>query len=146
MYFTNFIEVHLYKLSKTWTVIVFEGFRITKCFQKRVWIKNLLFNRCFLVTRTYLMVFLPQEIFFWTIKVCTSLSQIWENKFCGFSFTSSWFSSDNYWLIFAIYQEVLIRVLCYHKQMWIRFDCVLGFTRLNRVLTVQSSILGGENI
>lgn len=69
------VEVDLNEFSETRRVIVFESFRVTEGLEKRVGVKDLLFNRClaFLALHSLsLRWLLVQEVFLWAVKTFTS--------------------------------------------------------------------------
>ena len=139
------VKVHLYEFAEAGAVVIFKGLCVSECLQKRVGVKNLLLYGCFRIFWG-LKVFLAEEIFFGSFKVGASFGKIWKNKLSCLSFTSAWFSSYDYGLIFLVNKEVLVRVFGDHKQVRFRPDNILNLPWLDRELSVSLSNPSSEDI
>lgn len=116
MNFATPFEIDLNELSKSWWVIIFECFRVSKCFKQRIWIKDLLFNIIFSHQIFSLIKHVLINLWY---KICVGLGQIAQDDLSCFSFTSTTLPRYYYWLVFVIYKHILVRFFSHHKQVWL---------------------------
>lgn len=124
---SKLIKVNFNEFSKSWRVIIFKGFGITKRLKKWISIQNLFFNSF----DTTSFSFLDELADIQKIKVfdksCRSLCKIAQNDFGWFSFTSSRFSWNNNCLIFLVHHHILICIFSYWEQMWFWIWDIMSF-------------------
>lgn len=116
MNYTSRSKVDLDKLSKSRRVVIFEGFSISKSFKKRIRVKNLTFNRRLRIL-TINRNFPLKEILHWSLKSYSCFSQVRQDNLGSFCLSCSTLSSDNNTLVLSVDEQILVRLLCYHKKM-----------------------------
>ena len=135
--FTFISEVDFNEFTKSWWIVVFKSFSITKCFKNRISFKNLFFNSFDRTTRPSLSVLrYIQEIEIRTFKIGSCLREITEDNLSGLGLTGTGFTRDDNSLIFLLNHHLLEGVFCDHEYVGIHF--VAGFHAFGNIQTFNS--------